>query len=338
MKKTVKVVLISVIVITIILLSLESVILVSVARNGLKHIFDVRTHMKKIALRPLKGSMAIKGFEIFNPPGYKEKTLASISLVLLDFKPKTLFEPGAYFDRIEIKVDKLNIIRGEDGVINLTQMKAFASPQEKSEKPFLADKYIVEIEKVYYIDRTKEEDKQIREINLNKRWEYDDVRDPDNLVNVIAYKVFVGGQIIGVGLELQKLQKKLAKLAEHNKHLAESFEKLRQEHAEKAKEAIKEAVDATVEAVKEGAAVTKEAIGVQVEKTKEAVAEKVEAVKEAAGKTQEAVEGQVEKTVEIIKEKTGDIKESVKTTKEVIGEKIDDIKEALEDKSVKASD
>ena len=78
MNKPVKVILISAMAAIIFMLFFESIILVSVAKNGLNHIMKVRTHMDKIALRPLKGSMAIKGFKIFNPEGYKEKTLAIV--------------------------------------------------------------------------------------------------------------------------------------------------------------------------------------------------------------------------------------------------------------------
>ena len=115
-------------------------------------------------------------------------------------------------------------------------MAAFISPQLKEKKPFVADRYSVQIDKIFYIDRTKVEGKQIKEINLNKRWEYNDVQDPDNLMNVIAYKVFVGAKIIGVGLELQRLQEKLAKLAKHNQKLEESMKTMEQTQAEKVKE------------------------------------------------------------------------------------------------------
>ncbi|MDP8258207.1 MAG: hypothetical protein P9L90_02110 [Candidatus Aadella gelida] len=267
--------------------------------------------MKKIALRPFEGSMAIKGFKIFNPSGYKEKILADVSLVLLDFKIKTLFEPGAYFDKIELHIDKLNLIRDKEGTINIARMEGFGSPKEKSEKPFLADKYIIEIEKVYYIDRTKEVGKQIKEIDINERWEFDNVQDPDNLINVVIYKVFVGGKIIGVGLELQKIQKKLVKLAKHNEKLAEAIEKLKQEQSEKDKQDTQEKVDTTVEAVKE-------AVGEQTERTKEAVVQKVEDIKEAVDKTAEAVMVQIEKSTEEIKEKAENIAGGGESAKSII--------------------
>ena len=75
MKKTVTFVIAAILIIAAIFLSFESIILVSVAKNGIKHILKVRTHMDKIALRPLKGSMAIKGFKIFNPGHTKQHAL-----------------------------------------------------------------------------------------------------------------------------------------------------------------------------------------------------------------------------------------------------------------------
>ena len=84
MKILVKIILILIIVITVILLISERVILVSVAKNGLKYVVGLKTQMNKIALQPLKGSIAIKGLQIYNPPGYTVKVLADVPLILMD--------------------------------------------------------------------------------------------------------------------------------------------------------------------------------------------------------------------------------------------------------------
>jgi len=269
-KKILKTIAIIIAAVLVIAMAFEYIILVSVARNGLKYVVDLQTHMKKIAVQPARGSLTIKGLKIYNPSGYKVKVLADVSRILMDFKLKTLLEPGAFLDRIEIHIEEINIIRDKDGVVNLSKMKAL-TPQEKPEKkkPFLADKYVIRIGKVYYIDRTLEEDKQIREIDLNVEEEYKNVTDPDNLARLIAYKIFFNGKVGNIGVDIQKIQADLAALAEKNKKLAEEMAQARQEQIDKAKEAVKETVEKAAGAMQE-----------QVEKAKSAIGDKVESIKE----------------------------------------------------------
>jgi methyl-accepting chemotaxis protein len=287
-----KVALIIFVILLVSLFVFEHAVLVAFAKNGLKYLVDLDTHMNRIIVDPLRTTVTIRGLKIYNPPGFKDKILANVPLIVIDFNPRTIFEEGVFFNKIDVDIKELNIIRNKDNVVNLSQVKAL-TPQEKPKKvlPFNLARYEIEIEKVRYINYMKEDPERVKEIDLNLKEEYKDVKVADNLANVIAFKIFFNGKIGNIGVDIQKIQQNLAVLAEKNKQLGEEMKKVKEEQLEKAKEAAKIAAEKT-----------KEAVQVQVEKTKEDIKSKVETVKEAA-----------DKTIDVIKEKTEEIKEKMES-------------------------
>jgi len=293
-KLKIKKIFISVFIILFCFFVFEHVLLVAVAKNGLKHVLDLNTHMNRIMVDPFKTKVTIRGLKIFNPPQFKDKILANVPLIIMDFKTKTLFQEGAFFKKIVVKIKELNIVKNKDNVVNLSKIKAL-TPQKKTEKakPFELDRYVIEIDKVKYIDYTKEE-KSVKEIVLDMKEEYKNLAVADNVATIIAFKIFFNGKVGNIGVDIQKIQEKLAILAEKNKELSEELKKTSQEQIKKAKEAVKEQAGKAKEAVKE-----------QVDKTAEDVKGKIKTVAETADKTMDA-----------IKEKAEDIKDVIAGEKE----------------------
>ena len=108
---------------------------------------------------------------------------------------------------------------------------------------FKADKCIIEIEKVKYVDRAGEEDKA-KEINIDIKEEYKTIKNFDNIAKLIAYKIFYSGKIGNIGVNIQKIQKDLAKLAERNKKLADEIAQAKQQKAEEVKQVVQEKIEA----------------------------------------------------------------------------------------------
>jgi len=276
--KFAKIIAVIIVIFLIVFFAFEHIVLVAIAKNGIKRVVDLKTHMSKIAVQPLKGILTVKGMEIYNPPGYQIRSIAEISRVLLDFKIETFFEPGAFFDKIEVNIEKINIIKNKDGVVNLSKMSALTPRENGSPPPFRVDKYHIKIGKIYYTDRTREEKDQVREIELGVDEEYKNLKDPGNLAKIIAYKVFFNGKIGNIGVDIKKIRKDLAALAEKNKRLKEEFTSLDSAGDAPLKKGLSEKVEAVKSAIKEEAA-----------KTGEAIAGKVEKVGAAAGKAMDAL-------------------------------------------------
>jgi len=268
MRKKTKNFIIALILLVISFFAVKHMVLVSVAKNLVKHFLALEIHMNSVSLNPVNGSIIVKGLKIYNPRGFKDRVLGYVPLVVLDFKPKTLLEKGTFFDSIVIHVKELNIIRNEDDVVNLSRVKAL-TPQEKAKEipPFLVDSYVVEVGKVRYIDYTKEEEEEReKEIALDIKEEYKNLKDTDNIAKIIAYKIFFNGKIGNIGVDIQKIQSDLAKLAEQNKKLADEIAKISEEKIDKAKEVVKEKIEKTKEVIKEKVEDIKEAIEEKIDK------------------------------------------------------------------------
>ena len=266
MRKKTKNFIIALILLVISFFAMKHIVLVSVAKNLVKHFLALEIHMNSVSLNPVNGSITVKGLKIYNPRGFKDRVLGYVPLVVLDFKPKTLLEKGTFFDSIVIHVKELNIIRNEDDVVNLSQVRAL-TPQEKAKEvpPFLVDSYVVEVGKVRCIDYTKEEERE-KEIILDIKEEYKNLKDTDNIAKIIAYKIFFNGKIGNIGVDIQRIQSDLAKLAEQNKKLADEIAKISEEKIDKAKEVVKEKIEKTKEIIKEKVEDMKEAIEEKIDK------------------------------------------------------------------------
>lgn len=281
------------------LFTLEHIILVYVAKKGLGNTLDLKTRITKISVQPIKVSMEIRGLTVYNPKGYGKKALAYVPYILMDFKPQTFYQEGVFLDKIEIHIKEINIVRNKDGQVNLSEIKAL-TPQEKKPQasPFLADKYVIKVDKVNYIDKTQEESKQLREIPIDVEEEYKGVKKEENISKIIAYKIFFNGKIGNIGVDIQNIQKDLSALAEKNKKLAEEIQRVKEEKSEKVKEAVKQTVSDVKEAVKEKIDQTKEAVKNRTEDAQEIIDKAHQAVKDAAGDVQTAVNNSIKGNVD----------------------------------------
>lgn len=282
MKKGAKYTLAITAVILILFFVVEHIFLVSITKTAIKYVIKLDTHMNRVIVNPFLGSVTIRGFKIYNPQGFKEKILASAPLVNIDFSLKTIFRKGIYFDKITVHIKEINVIKQKGGLTNVGKMHAFTHEEKpKKKEPFLAERYAVSIEKIKFTDYTKEEP-VAKEINLNMHEEYKNVKNPDNIVNAIGFKMYFNAGLRNIGVNVQRIKQELSKLAERNKKLKDEFTKYAEEQAEKAKEAVEE----------------------RLEEVKENIGEKVEAAKEGAEKVQEAIKEKVEEIKENVEEQS----------------------------------
>ena len=146
MKHKIKTIITILVIIIIFLFLLERIIFVSIAKNAIRYLVKLETHIDRVRLNPMKGCVTINGFRIFNPTTYKDRILAKAPRITVDIKPRTLFEKGIYIDHIVIHISEINIIRNKDGIVNLSQMKALTPRKKpKQKEPFIVDRYTVEI-------------------------------------------------------------------------------------------------------------------------------------------------------------------------------------------------
>jgi hypothetical protein len=173
-------------------------------------------------------------------------------LIVLDFNPRSIKEEGVFLDKVVVNVKKLNIVRNKDDVVNLEKVKALTPQEEPGIKaPFGADKVIIEVGDVHYIDYTKEEKNREKVIELNLKEEYRHLDDSFQISQLIACKVFFNGKMGNIGVNILKIQEDLAKLAERNKSLSEDFTLAMKETVAKTKKQVAEQVEEKIGDVRE---------------------------------------------------------------------------------------
>jgi hypothetical protein len=286
MKKIIKIVVLVLAIIAVAIWSIEHLIIVEALKSKISEVIDSKISISKIALKRKGGIIKIKDLKIYNPKGYKVRVMADVPRVILDLNKKTFSEPGLFFDRIEVHIDAVNIIRDKSGVVNLEKIRLFKQIEEKKEEePFYTDRFYVKVGKVNYIDRMKEEGKQLQVIILDVEEEYIGMKNPSNIGNIIAYKIFFNGKIGNIGVNIQEIVKDLQELADKNLELEKELAALASENKTK----LDKAVDVAKDTVKE-----------QLEGTKEIIQNKVETINKV-----------IDKTKEIAKEGVAAIKEKV---------------------------
>jgi ElaB/YqjD/DUF883 family membrane-anchored ribosome-binding protein len=267
---------------------IEHAILVSITKTALRYVVRMDTHMNRVSLNPVTGCITVRGFKIYNPPGFKERVLADVPLITMDFKAKTLLENGIFFDNITVNIKEINVIKNKENQTNVSQMKAFSPAEKPKEKlPFLADRYDVQIEKIKVIDYTQGDEAVTKEVDLNIQESYKKVKNPDTVIKAIGFKLYFNGKLKNIGFNIKRIQSELAKLAEENKKLRKEIVKATQERIEKTKKiaegaitATKKAIQDTAKGVQDKAGEAKEIVSEKSEKTKEIIHETIETVKQ----------------------------------------------------------
>jgi hypothetical protein len=244
MKRRIKHTLFTILLLVALLFVIEHAVLVVITRSIIRYVVSMDTNMKRVILNPICGCITVSGLKIFNPPNFDEKILADIPLIKIDFKARTLFEEGNFFDKILLHIKEINVIKNKEGLTNISQMKAF-TPKDKPKEngPFLAEKYIVEIEKAKKIDYSQGKEPVIKEVELNINEEYKNVKKPESILKAIGFKLYFNGKFQDLGINVQNIQKELVKLAEENEKLRAEFDKITKERMEAVKEAIQEKVE-----------------------------------------------------------------------------------------------
>jgi hypothetical protein len=248
MRKKIKwasIVAISIVIILLLLyVTFEYVVLPTIARLAVGTLTDLDVRTGRIVLDPFKHRITISGTKILNPKGFKDRVLAFVPLLVMDFKKKTFQEKGAFLDKIVIHIEEFTIVRDEDNIVNLSKIKALTPLEEPKENGlFAVDSCLIEIEKVRYVDYTQDENGQEKIFEINDSEEYKKIRDPDRIGRLIAFKIFFSGKLDNIGVDIQKIQKDLAQLAQENEKLAQELEKLKTEKDQEVKKGIEENIE-----------------------------------------------------------------------------------------------
>ncbi len=112
---------------------------------------------------PIKSSIRMKGFKMYNPKGFPPDILIDIPSVGVDYDMAALFKRSFHAHYLEVNVREVGIIKNKDGKLNVNSLK-FAEQAESAEKtkahqqspamPFRIDVFTLQIDRIVVRDFT----------------------------------------------------------------------------------------------------------------------------------------------------------------------------------------
>lgn len=96
-------------------------------------------------------NVSISGLKIYNPPGFKERLLADIPEVYMDFDLPAFFKNKVHLGKLKLEIKELAIILNEQGKLNVNSLALLVPKPGKGKPPEVKiDELAVKIGKVSY--------------------------------------------------------------------------------------------------------------------------------------------------------------------------------------------
>lgn len=170
----------------------------------------------------IKQTVTIKGFKLYNPPGFPREIFVDMPAIHVVFVLGDILRKNIHFKEIEISLKELVIIKDKDGKLNVDALKVAEEPQKPREEaaqkkqpsqqmPLQIDLLKLSIGKIVYKDFSKGETPKIDVYDLGyKQTTYQNITSAQQLVALIlseamkntaikGAKIYAASAILGVG-------------------------------------------------------------------------------------------------------------------------------------------
>jgi hypothetical protein len=168
----------------------------------IENIIDLDVNIKDIDISFSEDWADIKELKIFNPSGFKDKVMADISQIYVDYDLDELIKGRFHIKELRIDLNKLFIVKNIKRKLNLNLIEAI-QPKEKElkdekeesrEHRFRIDVLKLKVGKVIYKNYPVNLPIIEREFNIDIDERYEDITDPSALAGLILSKIFLSNK------------------------------------------------------------------------------------------------------------------------------------------------
>lgn len=165
----------------------------------IEEVIDLDVKIKKVSINLSEDKVNILDLRIFNPSGFKDRVMADISQIYVDYDFDKLIKGGFHIKELAIDLDELFIIKGKERKLNLNLIEAIQpqkkdleeAEEESQERGFRIDVLKIKVGKVIYKNYPVSLPIIVREFELNVDERYEDITDPSDLAGLILSKIFL---------------------------------------------------------------------------------------------------------------------------------------------------
>lgn len=185
-------------------------------------------------------NVSISELKIYNPPGFKDRLLADIPEVYVDFDLPAFFKNQVHLGKLNLEIKELAVILNEEGKLNVNSL-ALLIPKPGAGKPpeIRIDTLALKIGKVVYKGYFPIVGAKAKEFNPHIDETFHDVTNPSKVAAQILQRI-----LSQIGIEnlanFDVTGKTREAVGEAGKQAQEAAEKARQGLLDKAKEGPKE--------------------------------------------------------------------------------------------------
>ena len=199
MKKMI--IIITVILVLLISISLgKNVIARKAVSTGVKAITGLKLNIRRMDVGIIKTFISIKGLELFNPSGFKDKLMVDMPEIYVDYDLAAFLKGKVHFEKVKLNLKEFVVVKNQKGDLNLDSLKTVKqkekTPKEKTKMPEIQiDILELKIGKVIYKDYSDSGSPKVREFNVNIDERHENITDPRTLANLIVFKALMNTSI-----------------------------------------------------------------------------------------------------------------------------------------------
>ncbi len=177
----------------------------------------------------LKTFAGIKELRLYNPKGFEDKLMVEAPEIYVDYDLPAILKGHVHLYDVRFNLKECTIIKNKDGKLNLDSLKSIQqagakepSAKEAKGKPanFKIDQLELKIGRVVFKDYTTGSTPRVLTFNIDLDERYENITDPNALVNLIVLKV-VTNTTIGklINLDISGLKDTVGNTLESARHL-----------------------------------------------------------------------------------------------------------------------
>jgi hypothetical protein len=177
------------------LIIFKNIIAGNLVTQGVKAVTGLTLEIGRLDIGVFKPVVEVSNLKLFNPPDYPDKLMADIPAFYADYDLGAFLKGKIHFRQLQINLKTLEVVKNEKNKVNLESLEALKPKGTGPAPEIKIDKLVLDIGKVSYVDYSIFHQPKTSEFNLNIHETYENIDNPQALVNIILTKALMNTTI-----------------------------------------------------------------------------------------------------------------------------------------------
>jgi hypothetical protein len=189
------------------LIVVKNIFLGSIVASATTMVTGAPTKISSFSISFLKQYVDIKGFRMYNPPGFPKEILVDIPEIRVDLDVHALLKKKLHLKKVILDLNEVTVIRNKEGKLNVDSLKVAQAGEKKGpakaekpteQMPLQIDELYLNLGRVISKDYSKGEPPKIEAYELNlKNKTFKNITSAQQLVTLILSESLKGTAITG---------------------------------------------------------------------------------------------------------------------------------------------